>query len=203
MTETVLWKTASDAIAVSWFLFSLTFLVRRRIPRAPVARRIATAYAAMFLQGLGVACAWGLRRAVDTPIFRAPLAVQVVVALAALVLAAAGIAMVWSALRTLGRQWALVARVVEDHELITAGPYRLVRHPIYTGLMAMMLATAVVLSTPLGLLIATGTYLAGTLWRASIEEKLLTETFGAAYENYRQKVPALIPWRMLASSGPK
>ena len=49
--------------------------------------------------------------------------------------------MLVSAIRTLGKQWAVAARITNDHELITTGPYRYIRNPIYTGFLGMLIAT--------------------------------------------------------------
>jgi len=62
-----------------------------------------------------------------------------------------------AAVQRLGKQWSIAARVTEDHELVTEGPYRIVRNPIYTGMFGMMVATAIVgtlAALALGLLIA-------------------------------------------------
>jgi protein-S-isoprenylcysteine O-methyltransferase Ste14 len=104
-----------------------------------------------------------------------------------------GVAFSLWAIVTLGRHYDLVLEVHEDHELIREGPYAVVRHPVYTGL-ALHFA---------GLCLATGNLLliAGTLLvsypafylRASAEERLLRERFGAEYEKYAREVPMLVP----------
>ncbi|HJW48842.1 MAG TPA: isoprenylcysteine carboxylmethyltransferase family protein [Candidatus Limnocylindria bacterium] len=121
------------------------------------------------------------------------LAVPEAVAWVGLALSVLGVAFSLWAIVTLGRHYDLVLEVHEDHELIRAGPYALVRHPVYTGL-ALHFA---------GLCLATGNvlFIAGTLLlsypafyvRASAEETLLRETFGAEYEKYAREVPMLVP----------
>src|SRR5215472_17158428 len=76
--------------------------------------------------------------------------VPMLAGLAALVVALAiySVALTLSSVRTLGRQWALAARLVEGHELVTGGPYRYVRNPIYTGMLGMLLATGIAWSPP-------------------------------------------------------
>jgi protein-S-isoprenylcysteine O-methyltransferase Ste14 len=64
----------------------------------------------------------------------------------------------------------------------------------------MMIATGLVTGRPETLAIGTAVFLLGTLWRVRIEEKLLIETFGGAYQEYKRKVPAFIPWRVFAPS---
>ena len=98
-----------------------------------------------------------------------------------------------SAARTLGKQWALAARLVEGHELIQDGPYRFVRNPIYTGMFGMLIATGLAVTTWPLLLVATILFALGTYVRVRIEEKLLRQAFGERFEQYARKVPALIP----------
>ena len=81
---------------------------------------------------------------------------QAAIALVACALVAFALWMISAAVRTLGKQWALAARVVEDHALITNGPYRIVRHPIYSGMFMMMIATGLVIGRPETLAIGAG-----------------------------------------------
>ena len=117
------------------------------------------------------------------------------VALAGLTLAmaAASVWLVNAASRRLGKQWALAARLVEGHDLITEGPYRLVRNPIYTGMFGLLLATGLAMSRGTVLMAAAAVFLAGTLIRIRSEEKLLRQAFGAAFDEYARRVQALIP----------
>jgi len=106
------------------------------------------------------------------------------------------VASIWfilAAVRLLGKQWNVRAIVVERHQLITSGPYAVVRHPIYTGMFGLMLATGVANSTWYSLLLAIGFALPGTLMRIQQEETLLHETFGVQFETYQKSVPALFP----------
>jgi protein-S-isoprenylcysteine O-methyltransferase Ste14 len=105
----------------------------------------------------------------------------------------ASLIFVMAAVRTLGQQWSLQARVLEHHELVQRGPYRIVRHPIYTGMFGMLIAASLAHAHWGGLLVASLVYYFGTLIRVRAEEKLLHEQFGAAYEEYARKVPAFIP----------
>ena len=101
--------------------------------------------------------------------------------------------MVISAVKTLGKQWAIAARVVEDHQLITEGPYSIVRNPIYSGMFGSLIATGLAVSKWYALPIAIAVFWYGTHIRVKIEEKLLRETFGSTFEEYARRVPALIP----------
>ena len=92
----------------------------------------------------------------------------------------------------LGRNWSGTVTLKQDHELIRGGPYRWVRHPIYTGLLLAVLGSALALGEWRGLL-ALALITAGFLRKISVEERVLTEQFGDAYARFRAEVPALFP----------
>jgi len=98
------------------------------------------------------------------------------------------------AVRSLGKQWVLAARLLEGHKLVTEGPYNVVRNPIYTGMFGMLLATGFAVSHWLGLSIAIVIFAIGTFIRVRSEEKLLREAFGGEFDEYARKVPAVIPF---------
>jgi protein-S-isoprenylcysteine O-methyltransferase Ste14 len=95
--------------------------------------------------------------------------------------------------RELGRNWSVVARTRSDHELVRTGPYSRVRHPIYLGLLLFLLAMAIGLGHWAQLLIALPFYFAGTAIRTKVEDRLLEQSFGNAFRDYRKSTPALIP----------
>ncbi len=93
----------------------------------------------------------------------------------------------------LGRNWSGIVTVKQDHELVRSGPYRYVRHPIYTGLLVAFAGTAIARGEWRGLL-AVVIVFAG-LWRKlKLEERWMIETFGDAYLRYRDEVRAIIPF---------
>ena len=92
----------------------------------------------------------------------------------------------------LGGNWSGTVTLKHDHTLTRTGPYRFVRHPIYTGLLTAMLGSVVALGECRGLL-ALALFIAAFLRKIRIEEAFLTEQFGPAYLRYRQEVAALIP----------
>jgi protein-S-isoprenylcysteine O-methyltransferase Ste14 len=111
-----------------------------------------------------------------------------------LALTLAGIAFaIWARL-VLGGNWSgLVMGVREGHELVRTGPYAIVRHPIYTGLIVAMVGTALTVGTlPAYLGVAAG--LAGFLLRISIEERVLAAEFGDGHAAYRQRTRKLVPF---------
>jgi protein-S-isoprenylcysteine O-methyltransferase len=111
-----------------------------------------------------------------------------------MILSAGSVWLCISAIRTLGQQWSLAARVLEGHKLVTEGPYSMVRNPIYTGMLGMLLATGLAVSHWIGLLIALVVFGFGTAIRVRSEAALLRETFGEEFEEYARKVPAVIPY---------
>ncbi len=89
--------------------------------------------------------------------------------------------------------WSGVVTVKADHELITTGPYTIVRHPIYTGLLLGFVGSAIARGEWRGV-VAVVLVLA-SLWRKLLlEERWMREQFGEAYETYRRRVRALIPF---------
>ena len=99
---------------------------------------------------------------------------------------------VWARL-TLGTNWSGIVTVKRDHQLITTGPYRLVRHPIYSGLLLAILGTAIAIGTPGGFA-AVLVAVIGWRWKWRTEEEFMVQEFGEEYERYRRQTPALIPF---------
>lgn len=110
-----------------------------------------------------------------------------------------GVLLVWAgvlfccwARLVLGRNWSAVVQVKRDHELIVRGPYRWVRHPIYTGLLMAFLGTALAIGEWRALLAVA--IVAGSFWiKLRLEERWMREQFGETYVAYMARVKALIP----------
>jgi protein-S-isoprenylcysteine O-methyltransferase Ste14 len=119
----------------------------------------------------------------------------VVAIVAAAFAVAAWVLMIWS-IRTLGKQWSFSARVIEGHQLVTRGPFSIVRNPIYASIGLLMISFGLAFASPLRLAMALAFYVTGTLMRIRAEEELMRATFGAQWEEYRRRVPALIPWTL-------
>jgi protein-S-isoprenylcysteine O-methyltransferase Ste14 len=115
-----------------------------------------------------------------------------VIMILGILVAAAGLSLAIWARRHLGRHWSGEITVKVDHELIRTGPYRLLRHPIYSGLLTMYLGPAIVTGEWLavvGVAMALFAY-----WRKiRIEEATLDAAFGPRYANYRRTTWALVP----------
>ncbi|QHC23621.1 methyltransferase family protein [Streptomyces sp. GS7] len=114
-------------------------------------------------------------------------------ALLGALLAVASTALLLWARWVLGTMWASIPMVKEHHELRTDGPYRLVRHPIYTGFLGLVVGG--MLACGFGVWIAF--LVIAVPWllrRVRVEDGLMARQFGPAYALYRTRVPALIPW---------
>jgi len=140
------------AVMLSWFAFAAAFLFRKKPPGAPEQKRDRSSLFGIILQGVAYALIWMVRRPMFSPIapFNKPL--EVVLALFTTALAIGSVWLIMAAVRVLGKQWSFAARVVEGHRLVTEGPYRLVRHPIYTGMFGMLVSTALAISHWIALL---------------------------------------------------
>ena len=93
----------------------------------------------------------------------------------------------------LGNNWSQAVTLKKDHELITSGPYALVRHPIYTGLLLAIVGCAVARGEWRGVLAVVLAFVA--LWqKLKLEEKWMHAQFGESYEAYARRTPALLPF---------
>ena len=106
----------------------------------------------------------------------------------------AGLAFSWWARIHLGWLWSSTITRKEGHRIVDTGPYGLVRHPIYTGLIAALLVTAAVDAT-ITALIGAASVILGLFLKARSEERfLMIELGGEAYRAYCRRVPMLIPF---------
>jgi protein-S-isoprenylcysteine O-methyltransferase Ste14 len=98
---------------------------------------------------------------------------------------------VWARIH-IGRNWGTPMTQKEDPELVTSGPYRLVRHPIYSGILVAALGTAVALGWVWLLAVALGGIYFG--YAAIVEERLLAKRFPDTYPAYRRSTKMLVPF---------
>jgi protein-S-isoprenylcysteine O-methyltransferase Ste14 len=185
-----------SAVTVSISLLWLTFLVvwvaaafrthRTKREEAYGSRAI---HVGLLLVGSGLL--WpGLRLGLgNVPLFpRCPALDAMAVALVA-----SGVGLAFWARAQLGRNWSGTVTLKEGHALVRSGPYRFVRHPIYTGISTAILGTALWLDEVRGLL-AVACFLAGFAWKIRLEERWLVEEFGEGYRAYQRDTKALIPF---------
>ena len=107
-------------------------------------------------------------------------------------LQALGFAFAAWARRHLGRHWSGPVTVAADHQLVRSGPYRLIRHPIYSAMFAMYIGTSLV-SGELHALVALAILVTAYWRKIPQEERALSKVFGGEYESYRRHTWALIP----------
>jgi protein-S-isoprenylcysteine O-methyltransferase Ste14 len=98
---------------------------------------------------------------------------------------------VW-ARRHLGRNWSAEVRIAVDHQLIRTGPYRFLRHPIYTAMLGMFLGTAIA-SSQVHALVGLALLVVAYLRKTWLEDQILAQTFGAEFDAYRHDTRALVP----------
>jgi protein-S-isoprenylcysteine O-methyltransferase Ste14 len=108
-------------------------------------------------------------------------------------LIAVGIAFAWWARLHLGRLWSGTVTAKAGHHVVDTGPYRLVRHPIYTGLLLAVLATMAAKGTVWGIA-GTALLIIGIVVKARLEESFLRGELGSAYDDYARRVPMLVPF---------
>ncbi len=173
-----------DAWGVSWIVAMIWS--RRAIARPPALEEIT--YWVLPAVGFGL-LAFGSAGTNFTPIWVTPAVIGWPLA----ALCGAGLLFTWWARIALGSLWSGSVSRKEDHSVVQSGPYRLVRHPIYTGLILAALTHACII----GQLANLGGALVMTLgfWlKARFEERFLGEQLGAsAYSEYRRRTPMLMP----------
>jgi len=171
---------------VSWFAAAAWSdrTVRRPALRREVLYRALTVAGAMLMFGVNPG---GVRA--DTPL--GPVAPAIGWLLAGLVIC--GFLFMWWARIHLGQLWSSSVTHKEHHHVVDTGPYAIVRHPIYTGLLLAIIATVLVRVTIItltgGTLIGAGVYV-----KARVEEEFLRQQLGEPYDAYARRVPMLVPF---------
>lgn len=182
------------AFGVLWILWLVTWFAAaiwasaptRRLPfRQEVAYRLLTVISVVLI-------AWPVGRWHQMVLWFTPAPLG----WALLLVAIAGMAFAWWARLHLGRLWSATITRKADHRIIDTGPYGLVRHPIYTGMLLAVYVTALdhgTIFAVIGAVVATIAFYI----KARLEERFLIDELGAAaYEAYRARVPMLVPfWR--------
>ena len=182
-------------VILTWFVFAGTFLLRKKKESAKDSKHAPKSFIGIALQGVAFGLVWAVRRMpIFSPFIDDQFILNLILQALGVLLAIGSLWMANSAIRELGKQWSLQARLIEDHKLITNGVYQIVRHPIYAAMLGMLIVTAFVLSHWLVTIIALAIFLIGTKIRTVSEEKLLRQAFPAEYEDYTRKVPAFVPF---------
>lgn len=115
---------------------------------------------------------------------------QPIAVLAAILCVCGGVLSIWARV-TLGRNWSPIPAMKEEHELVTSGPYNVIRHPIYTGLLVMMLGAVVI--GPVWLFVFLF-FVVNFVMRVRTEEGLMMQLFPRRYPDYKKRTWALVPF---------
>jgi len=184
---------ASETLELIWIGWLISW-VAASFWAGPIQKRIATlqtwAYRAPMIAGGALLIPWTARVLAEKRMWE--VGHGGAYALAGVMLA--GLSLTWWARIHLGRFWSSAITRKEEHRIVDTGPYALVRHPIYTGLIAALLATAAAEATVTALLGAT--LIVFGLWlKARSEERFLTAELGPdVYGAYCRRVPMLVPF---------
>jgi protein-S-isoprenylcysteine O-methyltransferase len=107
---------------------------------------------------------------------------------------AAGLALRAWGMSLLGRFYTRTLRVVGDHQVVTGGPYRLIRHPGYAGSLLVWAGFCLGSGNWIALLVVSALMLAAYGWRIRSEERLLVDAFGEDYRRYQRRTARLLPF---------
>lgn len=181
-------------VMLCWFAFGAIFVLRKKPPSAPDLKRDRSSIIGFALQALSYGMVLGApREPFTTLIISGSEPLAVIASIVAVLMAVSSVSLIMAAIKTLGREWSVTARLVEGHRLATSGPYAYVRHPIYTGMLGMLLATGIAVSDWKVIIAALVVFFIGTIIRVRSEEKLLSGAFGPEFDVYSQRVRAIIP----------
>jgi protein-S-isoprenylcysteine O-methyltransferase Ste14 len=172
-------------LAVGWLVWIVPF-VRARLKAERASQLDRRARWGLPLVGIAFALVW------HGPFWERPVQGWRLAG-AVCLLASAGV-LSWTSTRALGRHWRVDAGLNAEHQLVTWGPYRLVRHPIYTSMLCMLCGTGLLIAKWPLLLAALPLFFMGTEIRVRTEERLLVSRFGEHFREYQRSVPAYIPF---------
>src|SRR3954451_17293737 len=184
----MLQMTTYIVLGVCWVIWFLAFVrPQRRAAGQKEAVRAPSSRWGILLVMLAYACEWAFVHPDGFHKSEASLIASILVGPPSVVLA-------WMATRHLDKQWRFEAALSDDHELIKTGPYRWLRHPIYTSMLGMLLATGLARAWWPLLVAGLVLYAIGTEIRIRAEERLLASRFGQEYTEYRRKARAYVPF---------
>lgn len=187
--------TALAVVFLSWVIFGGTILLSKKPGPARNAKREPRSWLGLALQLAGLCVAWAIPRTpYASPLIAGQFTINILLQVIAVVLAVSSAWLAMSAIKELGKQWSLQARLIEGHKLVKTGVYSMVRHPIYTAMLGMLLATGLAISHWLALAAGLIVFLIGTKIRMNFEESLLGDAFGEEFNEWEAKVPGLIPF---------
>jgi protein-S-isoprenylcysteine O-methyltransferase Ste14 len=186
-------ETGFAAIGVGWLCFGGILVLGKSGAASGHARRDIKSRLGFFLQLVAYAIGFAMHRPYFSPFLTMSKSSEEALAAFIIALTVASTWLCCAAARILGKQWALDARVIEGHELISEGPFALVRNPIYLAMLGMLIATYFAISRWQAIGFALIFFAAGTAIRIRTEEGLLREAFGTQFDDYARRVPAFFP----------
>lgn len=188
-------EVALFGLTFLWLLFAMIFFLGRRgaAPRTTTTSRSNASRVGFVIHMVAYAIVFTFERPYFTPIVPMSKGLEAIVLFVASAIGVASILFCYTAMRTLGKQWSLVARIVSGHELIQKGPFSIVRNPIYLAMFGLLLQAGIVISVWQAIIPAMILFLIGTWIRIREEEKILREQFGTQFDDYARRVPAFIP----------
>lgn len=183
-----------EFVRYAWLAWLLSWMVaarwssraeRRPSPHAESTYRVVTLVGAILLFDLHPRWPWTI-----AAIWNLPAAI----AWTMVVLTLCGFAFAWWARLTLGALWSSGVTRKADHEIVRAGPYGVVRHPIYSGLLLSVVATALLRGT-VAACAGAACFVIGWVVKARLEERFLRRELGEdRYDAYARRVPMLVPF---------
>jgi protein-S-isoprenylcysteine O-methyltransferase Ste14 len=181
-----------NVLCAAWIAFEIWLVVRDRMHgRGKTEKDRGTVYYIFLSVVLGVTAA-GLINGYVPTLFVAKRLVSVLAAGTLLMLVGLGLR-IWS-VAALGSSFRTTVETHHDQMVVDRGPYRLVRHPSYGGLLLLCVGYALSVQNWLSLIVALLVPLPALLFRIHVEEQLLVSQLGPAYASYRTRTKRLIPW---------
>jgi protein-S-isoprenylcysteine O-methyltransferase Ste14 len=192
-------EIACVAVTLGWVSFGVIVARGKRNQAIGHAKLDTKSRIGFFLQIVACLACIVMRRTFFSPPLPMASAAERIFAGLVVILSAASVWFCYAAATVLGKQWALDARVIAGHELVRAGPFAVVRNPIYLAMLGMTLATYFAVSRWQALPVLLILFAFGTAIRIRTEEKLLRAHFGAQFDDYARRVPAFFPGRFRTS----
>ncbi|HEX4076506.1 MAG TPA: isoprenylcysteine carboxylmethyltransferase family protein [Candidatus Acidoferrales bacterium] len=186
-------EIAFVAVLAGWLGFGVILALGKRGAAPGAAKRDWKSGAGFLLQSAAYAICFVFARTYFSAIRPMSQLAEEILAGITIAIVVASVWFCYAAARALGKQWALVARVIEGHELIATGPYAIVRNPIYLAMLGMYVASALAVTRWPAAIIGLLVFLLGTAIRIRTEENLLRANFGASFVDYARRVPAFLP----------
>ena len=181
-----------SGLVVCWFLFFITFLYQALVPTHPGLRR-SRSLLGSFLQILGFVVCIGIQRPVFVPLVNVSFFFQWFLGVISLALGFSGWWLIVRAHQYIRFKPPVRFEPAEPFRLVREGPYGVIRHPMIVGWFLLLFATGITVSSWTGFIMGIVFFVWGTYIHLIREEKILSDIFGQAFEQYRTDIPPFIP----------